>query len=809
MARMTEIWHLAAKFDKDEWRAKNMLKWKKYICIALSATMMASMTVGCGKNTDSAETKTDVEATEQVDDSEDEDTLTDTIMSEISDDETEDADKEETVYVMSDASGNVDNVKVSAWLKNADKSKGLADYTTLTDVENVKGYESYTENDDGSITWAADGADIYYQGNSTKELPVDVKITYTLDGKEISPEDLAGKSGKVTIRFDYVNNSKTTVKVGDTTQEIVSPFVMMSGMLLPVDKFSNVQVENGKVMSEGSNQIVVGYAVPGLKDCLYSGLKDDKIAKAIENLSIPDYVQVTADVEDFELSMTMTVASSDLLGEGGEAAAEDIENSTDVDIDSLDSDMTQLSDSADQLQDGSGELTNGLETLKDGTYSLNSGAKTLADGASSIKTYTSQLADGTSKISTAITSLDDGIKSIKTGSAALKDGSKTLADGAKTVDTGVKDIYDGENELKTGVDALVAGYNGTKETTGAVDGAKSLADGTKTLYTNSQKLAKGAKDVSDGISTLITTMTSMPATVIENATASVYSQLAAYGISDAAGIDAAMTQIAGALSLGPDALGGTEAYNQYLAQYKALAQAQGALNAINQIGTALTQAMSSEEVQTSTKALTDGAKSVADGSSALSTGIKTASDGASSLYSGVTQLSTGTKQVQTGMASLMKGTSTLKTGTKSLSDGATTIYTNMTTLYNGTVTLADGSGQLLTASNTLDSSAKQIAAGAKTLSDGATELASGASSLDSGAGELVSGSTSLSDGMAKFNEEGIKKLTDMFAGDYQYDMDYIEAVFSKDASYTSYGGNLEGTDCSVKFIYESAAIKSE
>ena len=297
----------------------------------------------------------------------------------------------------------------------------------------MKGYEEYKDNGDGTITWAANGSDIYYQGKSNEELPVDVKVTYKLDGEEIEPSELAGKSGKVTIRFDYTNNTKKTVTVDSKNTEVISPFVMLSGMILPVDKFSNVQVENGKVISEGSNQIVVGYAVPGFKQCLQDGINDSKIETALDNIDVPDYVEVTADVTDFELSMTMTVAASDLLGSSAEDAIDEVEDKADVS--SLTDSVGQLGDSADQLEEGSGKITNGLETLKDGTYSLKKGADTLADGAASLETYTSQLAAGTSQISTAMGTLDDGIKSIKDGSSALNDGAKTLATGAKTVDT--------------------------------------------------------------------------------------------------------------------------------------------------------------------------------------------------------------------------------------------------------------------------------------------------------------------------------------------------------------------------------------
>ena len=795
-----------------------MIKWKKYICVALSAAMMSSLLAGCG---DTSKKDASEDKEQAVTEASASDTLQDALTSQISADDADDADKEETVYVLADANGNANDVTVSTWLKNADGAEGLNDKTNLTDIENVKGYEGYKDNGDGTITWAANGSDIYYQGKSSEKLPVDVRITYKLGGKEVEPSELAGKSGKVTIRFDYTNNTRKTVKVAGKNNEVISPFVMLSGVILPVDKFSNVQVKNGKVISEGSNQIVVGYAVPGFKECLQEGIDDTKIQTAIDNIDVPDYVEVSADVTDFELAMTMTVAASDLLNSDAGDAIEEVKDKANVN--ELSDSAEQLGSSADQLEEGSGRITNGLETLKDGTYSLATGAATLADGAASLETYTSQLADGTSKISTAIGSLDEGIKSIQTGSAALNEGAQTLATGAATVDAGVQEVYDGETALKTGVDTLLAGYESTDEAQGAVDAAKSLATGVKQIYTSSGTLAKstktlsdGATQVSDGVSTLISTMQSMPATVVDQATSAVYSQLSAYGITDEAGLQAAIDKMAGALAAGPDAVGGAEAYKGMLAQYTALAQAQGSLSAISSIGSNLTATLTSEEMTAQTTALTDGATAVADGASALNTGagelkeaLKTASTGASALSTGVGKLYKGTKSVSTGVSSLIKGTKTLKKGSKSLSDGAATISTNMNTLYQGSVTLASGSGELLTAANTLDTSAGQIAEGAKSLSSGAAELNEGSKTLDSGAEDLVSGSKTLSDGMKQFNEDGIKKITKLFAGNYQDDIDYIEALFSDDAKYTSFGGTLDGTTSTVKFIYETGAIKTE
>ena len=258
--------------------------------------------------------------------------------------------KEQTVYVNADQNGNVEKVIVSNWLKNTDKESTLEDNSELNDITNVKGEESYTQGSNGKLVWAADGNDIYYQGETSKELPVSVKMTYFLDGREISAADLAGKSGKVKIRIDYENHADQTVEIDGKKEKIYTPFLMVTGMILPAEKFTNVEVKNGKVISDGKNEIVMGIGFPGLGESLQ--LSDIEELKEKE---VPDYVEITADVEDFSLSLTATVATTGTLEELGLG-----------EIDSLD----DLKESMDKLADSSEALVNGSKELQDGSWIL-------------------------------------------------------------------------------------------------------------------------------------------------------------------------------------------------------------------------------------------------------------------------------------------------------------------------------------------------------------------------------------------------------------------------------------------------------
>ena len=176
--------------------------------------------------------------------------------------------KEETVYVLAGADGEVQKIIVSDWLQNASGANTLEDVSELFDIENIKGDESYTLGSDNGCVWDAQGNDIYYQGSIEKELPVQMSVRYTLDGQAITPEALAGQSGHVTIRFDYQNMQYEEVTIGGKTEKIYVPFAMLTGMVLDTNVFRNVTVSNGKLINEGSRIAVVGVAFPGLQENL-------------------------------------------------------------------------------------------------------------------------------------------------------------------------------------------------------------------------------------------------------------------------------------------------------------------------------------------------------------------------------------------------------------------------------------------------------------------------------------------------------------------------------------------------------------
>lgn len=251
--------------------------------------------------------------------------------------------------------GGVTDVIVSDWLKNSGQVDSVKDSSTLKDITNTKGNEKFTQSGD-SLTWDTSKSDIYYQGTAEKsELPVGMQITYKLDGEEVSPKDIVGKSGKLEMTIKYSNTSKKQVTVAGEKKDIYTPFLMATGMILPVDKFDNIDIDNGKVLSEGENNIVIAYGMPGLSESLdlkNVDLGDDVDVDTDElNDKITDSVKITADVKDFSMSQTYTVATADLF--------------KDIDIDRVD-DLDKLDDKIDDMKDAGEQLVDGTKSLKDG-----------------------------------------------------------------------------------------------------------------------------------------------------------------------------------------------------------------------------------------------------------------------------------------------------------------------------------------------------------------------------------------------------------------------------------------------------------
>ncbi len=384
------------------------------LVVALAGTGVSASTVNAAKNDTAVERSESTEKEETEDHAKAGEDEKSSLLSELLGDGVKvgerEVGKEETVYVISDSTGAARSVIVSDHLINRDGAAVLSDASTLKGITNVKGEETYTQNGT-EVTWNAGGNDIYYQGTAAGQLPVTQKITYLLDGKEIAPEELAGKSGRVTIRFDYTNNEKTEVTIDGRREEICVPFMAVSGMVLD-ESFRNIEVTNGKVTADGNKSVVFGYALPGLSDSLDVDEKDFD-----GDVRIPEYFEVTADVEDFSLDMAMTVVvnAASLLDAEGEDG-----------LSSVDEMLDTLTDATAQLADGSAELAEGSDTLKDGMGEFTDGVRTLKDGVSAYTDGASKLADGIAQLSGKTPELSTGVDTLNSSAATLYQGISLL-----------------------------------------------------------------------------------------------------------------------------------------------------------------------------------------------------------------------------------------------------------------------------------------------------------------------------------------------------------------------------------------------
>lgn len=406
--------------------------------------------------------------------------------------------KSETVYAKTDGTGFVKSVTVSDQLKNISGGSKFQDISDLEDIINVKGDETFSMSGK-DLVWDAAGEDICYQGTTSKELPVGIEISYKLDGKDISAPDLQGKSGHLVMRYTYKN--RTSGKDKQAT-----PFMMATGLVLDEEMFKNIVVTNGKLMSDGERNVAIGYGIPAMKDIL-----------DVEDLDIPDYFEVEADVTDYESVEGMTIATNSLFN--------DLEIDGFDSLEDLGSSMEELQSASSQLVSGSGELKNGIDTLLASSGTLVDGIDQLASGGDALQSGASALADGGN-------TLAQGNAALADGTGQLLAGTQTLASGAGQLNTGLKSAaYQTQNVLLPGVKALDDGISqmqdslsaqlpalssGVAELNAAVNGEKdSLTAGAAALDDGAQALADGAQELEDGIKTARTTLKNSSGTISE------------------------------------------------------------------------------------------------------------------------------------------------------------------------------------------------------------------------------------------------------------------------------------------------------
>lgn len=675
--------------------------------------------------------------------------------------------KDETVYVLAGADGSVQKIIVSDWLKNELSSASLTDKSGLSNIENVKGDESYSINGDNMTVWDAQGNDIYYQGDIQKELPVGLTVRYTLNGKAVSPEQLKGQSGKVTIRFDYENRQYETVQINGQNQRIYVPFAMLTGMILDNDTFRNVTVSNGKLVNDGDRTVVVGLAFPGLQENL--NLSRDQ-------LSIPSSVEITADVTDFSLGMTVTLACNDLFSQLG-----------DVDLGSLDAagSLNKLTDAMDQLLNGSSALYDGLTTLLDKSGELAAGVEELAQGAAAIKAGADSLDEGAAELKAGLADLSEGLNKLSANSAALNGGAEQVfnslletataqirAKGLTVPDLTIENYAEELNKLIKSLDETTVYENALTQVTAAVEKQRPLITQKVTAAVRQEVEAK----VTAAVKTEATTaaQAQVAENVIRTATRMTkkdYDAAVAAGQIPQATQDAVNAAIQAQLS-DPDVQ--------------------------KQINATVEAQMASETVKNTIKAQTDAQMRTEKVQAAISQNVELQVKKAIAA-------NMASDEVQKQLQAASEGSKTLIALKASLDD-YNAFYMGLLDYTAGVDEAAEGSNELYAGAGDLKDGTAELRAGAAKLYAGVLQLKDGTPALVSGVTQLKDGAMQLSEGLQQLNKEGIQKLTKLLQDDLGDLTARVQATIDVSKDYRSFSGISDDASGQVKFIYRTDEI---
>ena len=347
--------------------------------------------------------------------------------------------KEETVYSKLDTNGKSYQTVVSDHIKNTEYLEEIKDLSDLLEIENLSEDNTYTQNGN-VIVWNAKGKDIYYNGKSEKELPIEVKMTYTLDGKEISPEELSGKSGKLNIKIEYTNKAKHYVEIDGQYVEMYTPFVIFAGTYFKNETVQNVKVTTGKAVDDGSKTIVIGMALPGLQTSL--GLDKD-------TFEIPENIEIEMDVTNYEQSSIITFVTPKII---------DKEDFNILDeLDTLYSSVDTLQSSMDQIEEGAKTLSEGTALYSENYNTFNSAIGMLNNGTTTLKENYETFNNGVQTANEGAKQLNVGMQQLNTAAESIKDVVYTVIDWLQTaMNTLVTPLKSLQQTILEDIDAVIA-----------------------------------------------------------------------------------------------------------------------------------------------------------------------------------------------------------------------------------------------------------------------------------------------------------------------------------------------------------------
>lgn len=641
--------------------------------VLVVAALIASVVSGCTEQVKAAENEISAENSAETDNSSHKETKTTDADKNASrnaqasdSDKSADkggdkTDKTETVYAKADSSGKIYDVSVEAVLKN-DGEGEITDYSTLSDIKNTEGDEEFTEKGSNVVVWENHGEDIQYKGTSTDALPVDVKITYYLDDKQVTADELKGQSGKVRIRFDYTNKSSLKVEVNGKTVEVSTPFVVCSAMFLSSDNFSNIEVTNGKTVEMDEQNIVIGYAMPGLSDSLQ--LKD---YEATEDVDIPEYVELTADVTDFSLDFTATIISNGMF--------DDMDTEDLKDVDDLIDAMDDLSEASGKLVDGTAELSDGADELGDyfgqyltGVSALDEGSAGLMKGLKAVNDQKGTLLEGAKGLQQGLETLNQSLAAVNldgqsvdmqpmsAAAVALGQDAAKLKEALTAMQSTLNDVQDFAKEAKSYKESVEKKTSEAKDALDVVD----LSEAEKKAESEAkEQAAKAVKEALAGTELTDDQKAEIQSKVKDSISISGTTDAASGKIADAKDAlkDMPTLEI-------PDFSVDTDTITALVEDMQKQLQILGQYSeALSNLGTQMSGLSGTLEQ------LKSGVSSLASGSGQLTEGVQALNDGIEQLYQGSVALNDGTGQLITAGNAISKGFDGLSEGTDALSDG--------------------------------------------------------------------------------------------------------------------------------------------
>lgn len=558
--------------------------------------------------------------------------------------------KDETVYGKLDSEGNVYETKVTDHLKNNDEVQVLKDMSELLNIKNINGDESFDSENSNILKWNSNGNDIYYEGENKKELPIDCMIKYELDGKEISVNDLAGKSGNVKITLEYKNKDSHIVKINGEDETMYTPFVIMTGIVLDNTKAKNISITNGKTMDNGNKTLLTGVTCPGLQESL--GLDESEI-------DIPSRIEITFEASDFEMNNIVSYAVPKIIEQSDFSVLDKLND--------LYSKVSILSDSSKMLVQGVRELQVGVNTYVEKNKEFGSAIDTLQNGISTVNDNYGLLDDGINKLNSSADvlkqgaySVDDGVSNVSLGLNQLQTG---ISNGKNTA---VSTLSKSAKELGEGVDGLIYGKDQEAEVikTKVVDGAN------ESLKSNIQaaQTAQAQESINKLNEVLNDESLNLTQEQINQIKESMMKQL------DSSTINAKTGYIVDATS----------------------EKQKESIDMINNSDTGVKAGLNTLKIQAG---------------ASMQNGINSLAAGFDDISTGVNKVSQGTEQLKTGTSRLYQGTEELSVGTQTFVNKSGLLKSGILTLNNGAIAIKNANKQLIVGSENIKSGVNTLAEG--------------------------------------------------------------------------------------------------